>query len=689
MRGGRPVQLIVMVLVCCYGGLAFADWADCPSPCQCKWSSGKKTALCKDAELTDVPTQLDGDMQVLDLSANSIRVLPAEAFKRVGLLNLQRVFMRGCGLHDVHRDAFRELKILVELDLSDNLIGSLHPKTFHGNERLRVLYLNGNPLTEVGEAQFPVLQHLRTLELQHCQIKRVHRDAFLHLSALESLNLNGNLLKQLSETVFLSVAKLKTLSLDGNPWVCDCRLRSFRNWLVTSNLYSHPLSCTEPVELSGSRWENVQPDEFACPPTVRIDRDNVLEDAGSNVSFTCKVTGDPEPEVSWYFNGHGVDNYTDRMDENRTWLDSGDGGGNGGRTWTALTVFNVSDVVAGEYTCEASNSRGRATANVTLALPEVAVATTLSKSRSVYVMMVCAAASVAALLFVAGLACCVCHVRKSSRGQRAGKAAFKGSTSFSDADKRLLDASISTTQAGSCEMLGGGAEAHGDGGGSGSGSGGSSSGHDLELVEQSLHNIPLAAVCDQQPVHITIESHDHCNSGVSVYPPPPEFSTSILPSVSGYGNIFISVSVSQEPPDPESRYPDLLDMQHRQKQNVSVATGTNGGPAMGARHREVLVGPGQSSYYATVPRKNRLKDNGHHQHQQHQKNHQQHQLQHHRPSVKSVAPHYDNMGPRITVTGSCTNLSSLVSSSGGSSSDDIPPPPPPPLCTGHTDYVAL
>lgn len=671
-----------MVLVCC-GGAAFADWADCPSPCQCKWSSGKKTALCKDAEFAEIPAQLDGDMQVLDLSSNGIRVLPEDAFKRVGLLNLQRVFMRGCGIRDVHRDAFRELKILVELDLSDNLIGSLHPDTFHGNERLRVLYLNGNPLTEVGEAQFPVLQHLRTLEMQHCQIKRVHRDAFLHLAALESLNLNGNLLKRLSETVFLPVAKLKTLSLDGNPWVCDCQLRSFRNWLVASNLYSHPLSCTEPVALSGSRWENVQPSEFACPPTVHIERDNVLEEAGSNVSFTCKVTGDPEPEVSWYFNGHGVDNYTDRMDENRTWPD----GGNGGRTWTALTVFNVSDAVAGEYTCEASNSRGRVSANVTLALPEVAVATTLSKSRSMYLVMVCAAASVAALLFVTGLACCVCHARKSSRGRRVGKATFKGSTSFSDADKRLLDTSISTTQAGSCEMLGGSTEAHGDGGG---GSGGSSSCHDLELVEQSLHNIPLASVCDTQPVHITIESHDHCNSGVSVYPPPPEFSTSILPSVSGYGNIFISVSVSQEPPDQESRYPDLLDMQHRQKQNVSVGTGTTGPPA-GALHREVVVAPTQSSYYATVPRKNRLQDNGQHKHHQHQnQQHQhQHQLQHHHPSVKSAAPHYDNMGPRITVTGSCTNLSSLMSTSGGSSSDDIPPPPPPPLCTGHTDYVAL
>lgn len=646
------MQLIVMVLVYCGG--SFADWADCPSPCQCKWSSGKKTALCKDAEFTDVPLSLDADMQVLDLSSNKLRHLPEDAFKKVGLLNLQRVFLRGCGIHNVHKDAFRELKILVELDLSDNLIGSLHPETFQGNERLRVLYLNGNPLTEIKEVQFPVLQHLRTLELQHCQIKRVHRDAFLHLASLESLNLNGNLLKWLSETVFLPTSKLKTLSLDGNPWVCDCRLRSFRNWFVESNLYSHPLSCYEPNVLSGSRWENVKPEDFACPPVVKIDRNSVLEDVGNNVTFVCQVTGDPEPEVSWYFNGHSVDNYTDRMDENRTWPQHDD------LMWSALNVFNVSDEVAGEFTCEARNSRGRMSVNVSLALPEVAVATTLSKTRSVYVVVVCVVASVTVLLFVVGLTCCACHVKRTGGGggggggagrRDGGKCGFKGSSSFSDADKRLLDTSISTTQAGSCEMLGS----------SSVGGGGGSICQDLELIEQSLQNIPLASVCDhQQPVHITIESHDPG----SVYPPPPEFSTSILPSVSGYGNIFISVSVTQEPPETECRYPDLLDMKHRQKQSVSVGTGP------GPRHQlpPVAAPSTASSYYATIPRKKRLNDPC--------------------QSVKSVAPHYDNMGPRITATGSCTNLSSL-SISGGSSTDDIPPPPPPPLCTGHTDYVAL
>ena len=196
MTRGHPLQrgrlLLALVLLLAGWALrsraaAFPDWTDCPAVCSCKWTSGKKSAFCPDAGLTSLPASLDPDMQVLDLSGNQIPALQAEIFKHAGLLNLQRVFLRNAGISEIHGDAFKDMRILVEVDLSDNHLAALEPHTFSGNERLRLLVLTGNPLRLLRAHQFPVLQHLRALELQRCALKQVHPQAFQRLPSLETL----------------------------------------------------------------------------------------------------------------------------------------------------------------------------------------------------------------------------------------------------------------------------------------------------------------------------------------------------------------------------------------------------------------------------------------------------------------------------------------------------------------------
>ena len=63
--------------------------------------------------------------------------------------------------------AFKNLRILVELDLSNNNLTHLEPETFSGNERLQTLTLSHNKIASIAPYVFPLLKHLKTIDLSH------------------------------------------------------------------------------------------------------------------------------------------------------------------------------------------------------------------------------------------------------------------------------------------------------------------------------------------------------------------------------------------------------------------------------------------------------------------------------------------------------------------------------------------
>jgi hypothetical protein len=388
----QPTQLVQIVIFvflfsCTVLGVGGSDdWSSqCPSGCKCTWVSGKKTGDCRASHWTQIPSGLSPEVQVLDMSGSVLRSMPKDSFMSVDLVNVQKVMLKNCAIERIDRDAFRNLEIMIELDLTGNRIVTLEMETFVSNIRLRELKLKGNPLSKLTGNHFPPLNYLKLLDLNDCQLSSLPRRAFEKLGVLETLSLSGNRFTHVNEEVFRPLTKLKSLSLDRNPWKCDCRLKSLRDWVVDRKLFQHDTKCAEPAHVANFPWDQLLSENFACRPEIESVQINgkptdallVHTDIGSDIRLECLVRGNPPPDLKWVRDGQVLTN-TSRSYGKSYFLHIGEDGGPGGSSsadypgrWVNLTILKTDPEDAGEYTCVGSNDGGFAEKNLTLNFQDV------------------------------------------------------------------------------------------------------------------------------------------------------------------------------------------------------------------------------------------------------------------------------------------------------------------------------
>ena len=117
--------------------------------------------------------------------------------------------------------------------------------------------------------------------------------------SLESIYIHNNRLKSVGEAVFLNLNNLKSLQLHSNPWNCDCKLKQFRDWVVSKGLYTYPTACGEPERLADKLWQDVEPEDYACKPEIRVPQAVVFSQPGANVTLGCFIVGNPVPDAKW------------------------------------------------------------------------------------------------------------------------------------------------------------------------------------------------------------------------------------------------------------------------------------------------------------------------------------------------------------------------------------------------------
>uniref|UniRef100_A0A8C4QFU0 LRRNT domain-containing protein n=1 Tax=Eptatretus burgeri TaxID=7764 RepID=A0A8C4QFU0_EPTBU len=117
------------------------------------------------------------------------------------------------------------------LNLSHNQIHCIKTSAFIGLDKLLELDLSWNDLQTVEPT---ILQHtnaLRNLNLQSNLLTELPQRLLIPTPMLISLSISNNSLKLLPKRFFRWLPHFKNLTAAKNPWLCDCEMLHFANWI--------------------------------------------------------------------------------------------------------------------------------------------------------------------------------------------------------------------------------------------------------------------------------------------------------------------------------------------------------------------------------------------------------------------------------------------------------------------------
>jgi hypothetical protein len=81
---------------------------------------------------------------------------------------------------------------------------------------------------------------------------------------------------------------------------------ALRDYLSEANLNSTLTLCTEPEHLKGKSWSRLAAEDFACKPLIDVNEPHVEGRLGFDVTFSCRVSGNPPPTIWWVLQNRQV-----------------------------------------------------------------------------------------------------------------------------------------------------------------------------------------------------------------------------------------------------------------------------------------------------------------------------------------------------------------------------------------------
>nr|XP_045605179.1 oplophorus-luciferin 2-monooxygenase non-catalytic subunit-like [Procambarus clarkii] len=224
-------------------------------------SGSSSTAISMHFEGNDIAVFPWGELSLftalvdLDVSDNSISTFPALISDSLKYLDLSN---NSLGL--VPSIAFRETPLLEEIYLNGVNMLEILPGTFSGLHYLRIVSVNSNEVSSVpeGAIQFTTVSRFTEVHLSDNNIRNVAANAITGVTNGGDLFLDSNELEELKEEVWKPLLELGArLHLQDNPLTCGCDIA----WIMMNSpilaLIDDRTTCSD-----GELMINLNPDIF-------------------------------------------------------------------------------------------------------------------------------------------------------------------------------------------------------------------------------------------------------------------------------------------------------------------------------------------------------------------------------------------------------------------------------------------
>lgn len=311
--------------------------------------------------ITSVPVGLfrsNPELQEINLNNNRVSSLPKNLFPNQK--NLEKLYLFQNNLSYLPPGLFRQARNVKSLILGGNQIVSAGKEIFQELPEVEVIDLSKNNLSHFSLDRN---EHVRRIDLSHNQLKEMPSIFWPQHLKIESFNLQYNKLTSVSIPILYSANKKNPptmnlgynairlvdvrdisfydlninitkdhydsyiesfISLYPNPFVCDCNLYSFYDYLrkvdaarkrsVRFTDYKN-LQCSEPPDLKGKRVVLLSPDQLRCslndncePPCKCFyraeDRVNIVDCSDSSLDILPEVV--PFNTSILYFQGNNL-----------------------------------------------------------------------------------------------------------------------------------------------------------------------------------------------------------------------------------------------------------------------------------------------------------------------------------------------------------------------------------------------